>query len=143
MGGGPDPKPPPTPSRLSGLSASADVVPSLSALTISISSVGHIPSATPARIGTYPSASWRLTSGINPAPAPANVSDTEKKDEDKEKEHLLILLPFPEPREVVDRLRSKHPGLRVTFRQVGFHQGWPGDSDDLKGKIPVLRIEEC
>lgn len=36
------------------------------------------------------------------------------------KEHLLLAFPFPEPKEIVDRLRSKFPQIEVTFAQVPF-----------------------
>jgi hypothetical protein len=48
-----------------------------------------------------------------------------------EGEHLLFLLPFPEPHEILDKLRKKHPKLTIVYRSVYFSQGTFGEGDPV------------
>lgn len=35
-------------------------------------------------------------------------------------EHLLIILPFPEPTEIVERIKKNHPHIDITYRNLTF-----------------------
>ncbi|KAL9128039.1 MAG: hypothetical protein Q9217_003203 [Psora testacea] len=35
-------------------------------------------------------------------------------------EHLLVILPFPEPTEILERIKKNHPYIRITFKRLLF-----------------------
>ena len=41
----------------------------------------------------------------------------------KEGEHILITLPSPEPTDILDKLRKKHPGLSIVYRPIPLRRG--------------------
>lgn len=46
----------------------------------------------------------------------------EEEGVNKEREHLLVLLPWNEPQEQLERIRRKHPTVRITYLQVPYRK---------------------
>lgn len=47
-------------------------------------------------------------------------------------QHLLCTLPWPEPHEILDEIRQKHPRLKVTYYQLTKETAQPFDSYGLE-----------
>jgi hypothetical protein len=55
-------------------------------------------------------------------------------------EHILMTLPFPEPVEILDKLRKKHRSLKIVYRSIYVHRETFGPQDmvpDGKSTFPV------
>ena len=52
--------------------------------------------------------------------------------------HLLCAIPFPEPKQVLDKIRLCHPNLKVTFVQTNLPQPGVEPQHLPAGKIPGL-----
>lgn len=48
------------------------------------------------------------------------ATETEKNSSDPNLPHLLLILPFPEPVDLLDRIRQNHPQFKITYRHVPF-----------------------
>ena len=48
------------------------------------------------------------------------ATETEKNISDPNLPHLLLILPFPEPADILDRIRQNHPQFKITYRHVPY-----------------------
>ena len=48
------------------------------------------------------------------------ATETEKFLSDPNRPHLLLILPFPEPVDILDRIRQNHPQFKITYRHVPY-----------------------
>ena len=58
-------------------------------------------------------------------------------------EHLLAILPFPEPVQIFERIKKKHPHIKITFQRLAFGTFDEGLKDIPKGAVrlsPYLRM---
>ncbi len=54
-------------------------------------------------------------------------------------EHLLFILPFPEPTEIVERIKKNHPQIDITYRNLSFVNFEDGVKEIPKGVVPSSR----
>jgi len=50
-------------------------------------------------------------------------------------EHLLFILPFPEPTEIVERIKKNHPQIDITYRNLSFVNFEDGVKEIPKGGV--------
>ena len=55
---------------------------------------------------------------------------------DPKPEHLLAILPFAEPTAIFDRIRKKHPNIKVSYHNLAFADTvWKGLKSVPKGEL--------
>lgn len=53
-------------------------------------------------------------------------------------EHMLVLMPFEEPTAIFDRIRKKHPHIKITYRNLVYNETpWKGAQEIPRG-LPSL-----
>ncbi|KAI9792126.1 MAG: hypothetical protein M1835_008057 [Candelina submexicana] len=50
-------------------------------------------------------------------------------------EHMLLVLPVPEPVEIVNRIREKHPQIQITYHEITFKSTFEHNRSDVPPKI--------
>jgi len=49
-------------------------------------------------------------------------------------EHMLVVVPFEEPTAIFDRIRKKHPHIKITYRNLSFNETpWKGTQEIPRG----------
>lgn len=49
-------------------------------------------------------------------------------------EHMLVVVPFEEPTAIFDRIRKRHPHIKITYRNLSFNETpWKGTQEIPRG----------
>jgi len=57
-------------------------------------------------------------------------------------EHLLFILPFPEPTEILERIKKNHPHIDITYRNLSFVNFEDGMKEIPKGSVLSSEIPQ-
>jgi hypothetical protein len=52
-----------------------------------------------------------------------------------EKEHLLVIVPYPEPKDIIEGIKKRHPNVSIYYKTLETFSPKPHgpESDDLAG----------